>query len=301
MNAVPLSPQFVRWRWSVFLSMFFGWSCHILIRMNFPSSITSLIEHQGFSRSDVGMIASCFAVTYGFSKFLGSVVSDHASPRLVFSRGLVLSGACSLAFPLAHTVTLACVVWFLEGIMQGFGWPPCVILLKAWYPPSQIGRWWSVLASAGNVMSAVLPLLVVFLTSISHWWMSYYMFGTCAIAMGVLVNFTIRNSPEDIGVANFNAMKEQKGEGNGGSWYKVFFVVDLWVVGVVYAILYLTSNCCFNWSQLFFIEEAGMSEREAAASCSMYQVGAVVGNISAGFLSDFLITPVSCIRIRNTF
>lgn len=270
----------------------------MLIRHNFLSNISSLIEHQGFSRSDVGKISSCFSMSYGVSKFLGSVISDHVSPCLVFSGGLILAGTCSLAFPLAHTVTLACVVWFVEGIMQGFGWPPCVILLKAWYPPSQMGRWWSVLGSAGNIILTILPLLTIFITSIFHWSMSYYAFGLCAIAMGVLVNFTIKDAPGDILTDNTATKEQEKGkssrnEQNVRKWYSVFFIPDLWMVSSVYAILYFLQGSCMFWSQQFLSQEVGMTDTQAAACFSLYQVGAVIGNVSAGPISDVFITPVS--------
>lgn len=298
------SPRFFRWRWSVFLSMFFGWSCYNLIRYNFLSTINSLIVHQGFSRSDVGMISSCFSMSYGVSKFLASVISDHTSSHVMFSRGLMLAGACSLAFPLAHTVTLACVVWLLEGVTQGCGWPPCVILLKAWYPPSQIGRCWSILGSAGNMISAVLPLVIIFLSSIFHWSMSYYAFGAFAIAMGVLVNFTIKDSPGDILGLGSGAVRKDKEHRNsdGGEesgvrkWYAVFFIPDLLVVSAIYAILYFAHGSCTYWSQLFLVQEAGMTETQAAACFSMYQVGAVIGNVVAGPISDVFITPVSLLH-----
>ena len=275
----------------------------MLIRKTLPSTMTSLMEHQGFSRGDIGKISSCFALSYGVSKFLGSVISDHTSPQRVFSLGLLLAGTCSLVFPLAHTVTLACAVWFIEGITQGCGWPPCVILLKAWYPPSQIGRWWSVLSSAGNIVSAILPLLVIFITSISHWSMNYYAFGACGIGMGMLVLFTIKDTPKDVWMESFNKTSQKEQEGGSSNikaksparenWYSVFFIPNLWLVSAVYSILYLVNSCGFNWSQLYFIQEARMSETRAAACYSMFQVGAMLGNFASGYLSDLFITPVS--------
>ncbi len=280
--------------------MFIGWSCHMLIRKNFPSTMTSLIQHQGFSHKDIGMISSCFAIAYGLSKFLGSIISDHASPQKVFSGGLILAGACCLVFPLASTVTLACIVWFVEGVVQGCGWPPCVILLKAWYPPTHIGRWWSMLASAGNIMSAIVPLLVIFIISHSHWSMSYYTFGIGAVAVGIAVKFTIRDSPNDIGLESFHEPSTSNGTGAnskentvGGNWYKVFFIWDLWVVSLMYVVLYFSSYCTINWSQLYLVEKVGLSETRAAACYSIYQVGATAGNFTSGYLSDLFVTPVS--------
>ena len=270
----------------------------MLIRKNLPSTTTSLMQHQGFSRNEIGMISSSFAFSYGVSKFLGSIVSDYASSQKVFSIGLILAGLCSLAFPLAHSVTLACTVWFIEGLTQGLGWPPCVILLKSWYPPTHIGRWWSFLASAGNIVSAALPLLVIFISSVSQWSTTYYMFGLIALLIGVMVIFTIKDSPEDIGLVSFHTPKKEDVETGDSSssmanWYAVFFIFNLWVVSFLYVIIYVLSHCMINWTQLYFVQGVGMSETKAAACYSMFQVGAIVGNLTSGLFSDMFITPVS--------
>lgn len=300
---------FTGWRCSVYLSMFFGWSCHILIRKNMPSTMPSLMEHQGFTRSDIGMISSCFAVSYGCSKFVGALVSDHVSPQKVFSFGLVMVGLCSLVFPLASNLMLACTVWLTAGIVQGCGWPPCVLLLKAWYPPSHIGRWWSLLSCSGSVVSAFLPLTVVFLTSTLHWSASYYIFGLYSVSMGILVLFTIKDTPKDIGLAlsfgSDSTTTKNKNENDAShssaaslsqgkkGWYGVFFIFDLWVVSVVYIILNLVNYCALNWSQLYFVQMADFTETSAAACYSLFQVGAIMGNFIAGYISDLFITPVS--------
>ncbi len=293
----------------------------MFIRRTLPSSTSNLIKHQGFSRDEIGMIASSFAGAYGVSKFVGSIISDHASPRKVFSIGLILGGVCSVVFPNTWFISLACGVWFVEGLVQGLGWPPCVILLKSWYPPSQIGRWWSILSSAGNVTGALIPFIVLYFTSYVHWSFCFYFFGMTAIVTGVMVLFFTRDSPAEV-VEMLNGTREMhntvdgdkaveelnrdtketksdakepsdaKGAKNSSRWYSAFFVPNLWVVSVVYTILYLVSSSSQNWPQFYFVQEVGMSEASAATCFSMFQVGAIVGNFVAGFISDALVTPV---------
>lgn len=362
MNLDTLSPEhesrFKKWRWSVYATMFVGWSCHILVRKTLPSTMSSLIQHQGFSRDDIGMIASCFATSYGWSKFMGAIISDHASTRKVFSCGLILSGLCGILFPLASNISLACGLWFILGIVQGLGWPPCVVLLNSWYPPSQIGRWWSILSSSGNITAALLPLLVIFITSTLHWDVCYYLFGMLTFSIGLLAMFTIRDSPTDIGMGSIhkeapskhntgeriiddeknagsncidkskfekgystpnkpetkldeytsaggkdqettkhhNAHKNKNAPTRSCSWYSVFFLPNLWVVNAVYSILYLVNSCATNWTQLYFVQEVNMTETSAATCYSMFQVGAIAGNLVSGYISDLLVTPVSLRR-----
>ena len=328
----------------MFLSMFVGWSCHTLVRRTLPSATSSLIQHQGFSRDEIGMIASCFASAYGVSKFLGAIISDHASPGKVFSCGLLLGGFCCIIFPNASVIPLACAVWFVEGIVQGLGWPPCVVLLKSWYPQSQIGRWWSILSSAGNITGALIPFIVLYFTSLVNWSFSFYFFGIVSVLTGMAVLLSIKDSPTEVlklasetdrnsekaddkvyaeisGSATMaeNATKSNKGTlddkdvGGTGSattvkdtrvdassqkWYAAFFVPNLWVVSLVYAILYLVNSSSQNWSQLYFVQVVRMSEASAATCYSMFQVGAIVGNFMAGFISDLLVTPVSVLSGR---
>lgn len=300
----------------------------MFIRRTLPSSTSSLIKHKGFSRDEIGMIASSFACAYGVSKFLGAIISDHASPRKVFSCGLILGGACSVVFPNAWFISLACAVWFFEGLVQGLGWPPCVILLKSWYPPSQIGRWWSILSSAGNVTGALLPFIVLYFTTYIHWSFCFYFFGIIAIITGITVLFFTRDTPAEVievldGMGgegdkshkgDTDTMKDtrtthrdeglnkdekdskrdvQKESNSSSRWYSAFLVPNLWVVSVVYTILYLASSSSQNWPQFYFVQEVGMSEASAATCYSMFQVGAIVGNFVAGFISDMLVTPVS--------
>ena len=319
----------------------------MLVRMTLPSTMSSLMQHQGFSREDVGMIASCFATSYGSSKFIVSVISDHASSRKVFSCGLILSGLCCSVFPMAsRVVLLACGVWLLEGLVQGLGWPPCVVLLRSWYPPSQIGRWWSALSSGGSLIAALLPMIVIFITSIFHWSVCYYLFGFLSFSMGVLALFTIKDSPTDIGFGSIHqetlsknsSCEEKKDRRNMNpnhpkdgktpncfdvtiqtkkfkvksgvlkcpnekdksnkspskpSWYFVFIIPNLWMISGVYVILLLVSGCVLNWSQLYFVQEVGMAETSAAVCFSMFQVGAIIGSLVSGFISDLLVTPVS--------
>ena len=308
----------------------------MLVRRTLPSSTSSLILHQGFSREEVGLIASSFASAYGVSKFLGAIICDHASPGKVFACGLLLSGACSVIFPNAWLVSLACAVWFIQGMVQGLGWPPCVILLKKWYPPSQIGRWWSILSSAGNITGALIPFIVLYLTSLVDWKFSFYLFGAVSLVTGMVVLFSVKDSPSDAIAmvtsetrgTNYlsdrlsnkddkstttskpstiagNAEKKISPENQDrskpvenavqkkGRWYSAFFVPNLWVVSVVYVLLYLVNSSSQNWSQLYFVQEVGMSEASAATCYSMFQVGAIAGNFVSGFISDLFITPVS--------
>lgn len=304
-SAVGVSPvskasKFLRWRWTLYASLFFGWCSYYFCRKSFPSSIPNLIADNGLTKDDIGTISSCFAVAYGFSKFFNSLLSDHVSAKKMFSVGLVLSGLGCIAFPFAtHSVPLSASLWFIEGVIQGFGWAPCAKLLKEWYPPSQMGTWWSILSSAGNVAAAISPLLITFLSSVFDWRISFHVIGAVTIAIGVAVLFLMKDSPSELGVEltfqkpkSDEKVKAEVINSTSLRWYSPILYRDVWVASGVYAALYVIKNAVADWSILYFMQVAGKSQTVAAACVGMMQFGGIMGLLVTGYVSDLVMTSV---------
>ena len=289
----------------IYVTMFVGWSCFVLCRRILPASTTSLIEEQGFRRDEVGMIISSFSTGYGVSKLVMSILSDHVSPRKLFSVGLMLTGFSSIIFPMAKNVWMASFLRLMTGVLQGCGWAPCAVLLKNWYPPSQMGRWWSLLSSAGNVATALCPLVIIYISSLSDWTTSYYVAGLVTFIAGCTAFLYIKDSPAEIGIkvdfgsTSSTADKVNKknsssnDDSSGPSWYSIFFMVDLWIVAIVYACVYAVKDGILGWSLLYFTEVSGKSRERAAACSGVAQLGGMLGNIVIGSISDAFITSVS--------
>lgn len=52
------------------------------------------------------------------------------SARWLFSSGLLLVGLVNVAFSWSSTVSAFAALWFLNGLAQGLGWPPCGKVLR---------------------------------------------------------------------------------------------------------------------------------------------------------------------------
>ncbi len=69
-------------------------------------------------------------MAYAISKFISGVLSDQISARWLFSIGLFLVGSINVAFSWSSTVSMFSVLWFINGLGQGCGWPPCGKVLR---------------------------------------------------------------------------------------------------------------------------------------------------------------------------
>lgn len=80
--------------------------------------------------SPAGLITSSQSAAYAISKFVSGVLSDQMSARWLFSSGLLLVGLVNIVFSWSSTVPIFAALWFLNGLAQGLGWPPCGKILR---------------------------------------------------------------------------------------------------------------------------------------------------------------------------
>lgn len=76
------------------------------------------------------MITSSQSLAYAISKFISGVLSDQVSARWLFSIGLFMVGGINVVFSWSSTVAVFSALWFLNGLGQGLGWPPCGRVLR---------------------------------------------------------------------------------------------------------------------------------------------------------------------------
>ena len=77
-----------------------------------------------------GMITSSQSLAYAISKFISGVLSDQISARWLFSIGLFMVGGINVVFSWSSTVAMFSLLWFINGLGQGCGWPPCGKVLR---------------------------------------------------------------------------------------------------------------------------------------------------------------------------
>ena len=99
--------------------LFTGYAFYSLLRKSFAVSVPFMRTSMDLSKADVGNIATSFSAAYGISKFVGGVVSDFLPPDALFAIGLFLAALSNFLFSFSTSTTMLCVLWFLNGSVQG--------------------------------------------------------------------------------------------------------------------------------------------------------------------------------------
>uniref|UniRef100_A0A3B4WR32 Glucose-6-phosphate exchanger SLC37A4-like n=1 Tax=Seriola lalandi dorsalis TaxID=1841481 RepID=A0A3B4WR32_SERLL len=272
----------------IFICMFIGYSLYFFNRKTFSFVMPSVMEEIELDKDDLGLITSSQTMAYAISKFISGVLSDQISARWLFSIGLFLVGGINVVFSWTSTVSMFSLLWFINGLGQGCGWPPCGKVLRKWYEPSQFGTWWSVLSCSMNLAGSLGPILVTVLLQYYDWRAILTMSGIFCAAFSFVCLVFVKNEPKDVGLPSIQpaAKKGAKG-GNSESTLSEFLLSPfLWVLSLGYLVVFGVKTAATDWGQLFLMQEKGQTALMGSTYMSALEVGGFVGSLAAGFISD---------------
>ena len=283
------------WRWRIFTGMYVGYVFYYLSRKSYTYIMPLLIQDLGMTKSDLGILGSLFALVYGCSKFLSGVISDRSNPRVFMSIGLMLTGVLNILFGMSSSLLLLAIFWGLNGLFQGWGWPPVAKLLTNWYSQKERGTWWGTWNSSHNVGGAVAFFIVIGAAEAFGWRVGMYLPGIICIGVGVFVFFCLHDTPPALGLPPIEKYKndypptQEIKENITLKELLIKYVLNngyMWILGIAYFFVYVIRGAFNEWSPLFLIETRGYPLFTANASIIWFEVGGLVGSLAAGWASD---------------
>uniref|UniRef100_A0A8D0GA26 Solute carrier family 37 member 4 n=1 Tax=Sphenodon punctatus TaxID=8508 RepID=A0A8D0GA26_SPHPU len=282
-------PRYRYYRAVIFSAMFLGYTLYYFNRKTFSFVMPSVMEEISLDKDDLGLITSSQSAAYAISKFISGVLSDQMSARWLFSSGLLLVGVVNVIFSWSSTVTAFAGLWFLNGLAQGLGWPPCGKVLRKWFEPSQFGTCWAILSTSMNLAGGLGPIVAALMALHYNWRTTLSISGLVCVGVSLFCLVLIKNEPSDVGLPNIEPgpKKGKKGSSADESTLSELLLSPyLWVLSMSYLVVFGVKTCCTDWGQLFLIQERGQSALLGSSYMSALEIGGLIGSIAAGYLSD---------------
>ena len=283
------------WRWRIFTGMYVGYIFYYFSRKSFTCIMPLLMQDLGLTKSDLGILSTLLALSYGASKFLSGIISDRSNPRVFMSIGLILTGIINIFFGWTSSLILFCLLWTLNGLFQGWGVPPCAKLLSHWYSQKERGTWWGLWSSSHNVGGALIPIVAGFCAQAWGWRYGMFIPGVLCIGIGLFIFACLRDTPESLGLPPIEKFKDdypttQKNV-DQGSFKEILikYVLNngyVWLLGVAYFFVYIVRGAINDWSPLFLMETRGYKLSIANVAIVWFEIGGLVGSLVAGWISD---------------
>ncbi len=294
-------PTYRKLRLQVFLGIFIGYAGYYLVRKNFSLVMPDLVA-MGYSKGELGIIASAVSIAYGLSKFLMGGVSDRSNARIFLSLGLLLSGITILLFGtvpiLTSSVLIMFVVMFVNGWFQGMGWPPCGRVMVHWFSAKERGTMMSIWNIAHNVGGGLIgPLAVLGVALFGDWQSKLYFPALIALAIAFIAWLLVRDTPQSCGLPNIEAFKHdypkdyEKSHEKEFSAREIFFTYVfrnkfLWMIAIANVMVYLVRYGILDWAPTYLEEVKHFSMKESGWAYFAYEYAGIPGTLLCGWISD---------------
>lgn len=295
-----IDAEYKRYRAQMLTTIFVGYAGYYLVRANINIAKPYLISDLGFSKGDVGLLASALTVAYGLSKFLMGNVSDRSNPRYFLATGLILSGLVNLVFGFLPGVSLMVAFWFLNGWFQGMGWPPCGRTMVHWFSDRERGTKMAIWNLAHNVGGMLAPIVASYSIVFAATWKSaFFVPAIFAVVIGIAITFFLRDTPQSVGLPPIEEYKddypasavEDREREMSGSEILFKYVLNnrfLWIFALTNVLVYIVRYGVLNWAPTYLTEVKGYNITNSAWQSSLYELAGIPGMLFSGWASDHL-------------
>ncbi|KMK86557.1 MFS transporter [Pectobacterium brasiliense] len=287
------------WRRHILISLYLGYALFYFTRKSFNSAVPEILASGILQRTDIGLLATLFYITYGLSKFFSGIVSDRANARYFMGIGLIATGVINILFGFSSSLWAFALLWAANAFFQGWGSPVCAKLLTSWYSRTERGGWWALWNTAHNVGGALIPI-VIGAAALHYGWRAGMMIaGGLAILAGLILCWRLRDRPTTLGLPSVGEWRQdaldisQQQEGAGLTQRQILFKYVLtnpyiWLLALCYVMVYIVRAAINDWGNLYMSETLGVNLVTANSAVTMFEVGGFIGALVAGWGSDKL-------------
>ncbi len=289
------------WRLRICYSIFLGYAVFYFTRKSFTFAMPYMSADLGFTKSQLGILASILYISYGISKFISGVMSDRSNPRYFMATGLIITGVLNILFGMSNELWVFAVFWGLNGWFQAWGWPACCKQLNYWFDQSERGLWYSICSTSHNLGGAIIPLLAVFCAVHFGWRFAMYVPAACSIIMGIFLINRLRDVPRTLGLPSVEEYKNNThvvAPESIQTKHSLLSVRDIlfkqvlnnkyvWIFSLSYFFIYVVRTAINDWTFFYLTEAKNMPDMLAGSGVTWFEVGGFVGMIAAGWGSDY--------------
>lgn len=249
----------------------------------------AMLAEFGWSRAALAGAFSLYAFAYCVFGFPAGRLTDLWGPRRV-----IAAGGCFLGLALAGMAAVSRLwePYFLYGLVAAIGmgtaYVPCNATVVKWFVRRR-GLAVAIASSGASVGTVVLPPLAQALVGAVGWRAAYLAFGVGVLLLINLVALAMRRDPESLGLrpdGDDRPLAAAAPDGEAG-WplSRAARTPAFWLLGAAFSA---------TWIPVFiplvhivrFGQDLGLTPLVAASVVSALGVGAVVGRLAMGAVSD---------------
>ncbi len=311
--------KFKYWQTRTIIVTMIGYALFYFVRKNFSLAMPGMEADLGITKTSLGIFLTLNGLIYGLSKFLGGMIGDRVNARFFMAIGLALCAISNFAFGFGEDIaswitgetsgsqftnTLVLflgIMWVLNGLLQGSGFPPCARLLTHWIPPRELATKMSVWNTSHSVGAGLVVILCGYIMGnlgsgpdhVGAWKWCFWIPAGIAFAGSIALLIFLRDTPSSVGLPELPgtgdqvpSQEKQKGEVMRIFRKHVFANPLIWILSFASFFVYIVRFCVLDWGPTLLSQSKGVSMEHAGWLVAMFEIAGILGMLVAGKVTD---------------
>jgi len=311
-----MAPEIVKrfkyWQYRTILATMVGYTLFYFLRKNFSLAMPGMEAELGITKTSLGLFLTLHGLVYGLSKFLNGFWSDRFNSRRYLATGLALCLLVNVAFGFgpvvaslftgtasgpAFTSVLVVffgVLWVLNGLFQGSGFPPCARLITHWVPPNELATKMSVWNTSHSIGAGLIVILCGYIMAhggTGAWRFCFWVPALIAGAGLLCLLVVLRDTPASVGLPEIPGTEVKGACANEPVdrrflRERIFCNPLIWMLGVANFTINLVRFAVLDWGPTMLKESKGVSLDHAGWMVAAFEIAGVGGMLAAGWVTD---------------
>ncbi len=264
-----------------FLTVFVSYSVRYGYGILLPEMLTSL----AISKTEAGIIFTSFFIAYTISSPILGLLGDRYNPRVLLTVFVALLGTGTFLMALSSSVTISSLFFALAGMGSAACWAPVMALAQRWTSEKHRGTTLA-FVDTGSALGIVVTSTAIPLIVVNNWRTGWMTLGVMAFAAAILNFFVIRSYPKKTLLSLSSNPEKSTGGSVGEIYKKILGDFRFWLIGLAYLLTGFSILVQFTFLSTYAVQELGYPYVSAARLMLVIGIGAIVGKLTLGPLSD---------------
>jgi OPA family glycerol-3-phosphate transporter-like MFS transporter/OPA family sugar phosphate sensor protein UhpC-like MFS transporter len=277
-----------------------GYALFYFVRKNLSVAMPVMGKELGIGKDQLGLFLTLHGVIYGASKFANGFIGDRANARTFLATGLLLSALANVVFGLSSAVIVFGVVWMVNGVFQGMGFPPCARLLTHWFKPKELATKMSIWNSSHSIGAMTVVVMCGYLATYS-WRLCFFVPAGLAMACALVMYLTLPDTPTSVGLPDIEGTRvaddqrptdDLTDDTQSAAAFRsflrthVFGNPHIWILSLANFFVYTLRYAVLDWGPTLLLETRGVKLSTATWMVGAFEGSGVVGALMAGYVTD---------------
>lgn len=269
-----------KWIMLIVLSFFIA-MCYIF-RTSISTTIIEISKEMSINEKVQGYILSAFSFGYVVFMLIGGLLVDKYGANKLLIITMTLLSLVTILFAFMHSWIYILLLRFIIGVLEAPAFPACAKFVNKNFDIFNRGKATSIFDTGSYIGAAICVPIVVFFISKYSWRESQYFFGLIGL-FWVFIWFCLGN--------NISNKSTNEANGNNNINSIVSLLMNKKIIGASFgAFCYNYAKSFFlTWMPLYLSKDLGFSILTIGFMATLPLIGAVIGNLSSGIISDSLI------------